>query len=317
MPPLPIAAFVYRPVRPRLRLLVPLSLLAGCLTPVGYRTSDGGPSGGGGSAGQSGSTGIAGTGGPGVAGTNGHGGSGGGGRSGGGQSGSNGSGGSTGLAGHGAGGTSAPTGIAGTTGGSVTGTAGTSGTPPGTVLYTDNFESDTAGTMANGWIQGDTTAGLGTWTVVSDGSNVLQGAATGSDFTVDVGGNVAWTDYTFQVDVKMISGSSWEVGVYGRFAVGTDKANFYEAYMDDSGSVQLRVKQDGSTTTLGTKSKATTAPTLDTVYTFKLDMRGSAITISVNGVVRVMVTDATLTAGGIGVIVEGGTAEFDNVVVTE
>jgi Domain of Unknown Function (DUF1080) len=314
MPQLPIAEFAPRHRHWRLgtlgRLVAPLFLLAGCLTPVGYHTSDGGPSpsGGGGAGGQSGLTGVAGTGGPGgagVAGTSGHGGSGGA------------QGGSSGLAGHGAGGTSVPTGIAGTTGGSGTGAAGTSGTSPGTVLYMDNFESDTVGAMANGWLQGDTDTGLGTWAVASDGSNVLQGAATGSDFTVDIGGNVAWTDYTFQVDVKMISGSSWEVGVYGRFAEGTDKANFYEAYMDDSGAVQLRVKQNGSTTTLGTKSKATTAPVLDTVYTFKLDMHGSAITISVNGVVRVMVTDTTLTAGGIGVIVEGGIAEFDNVVVTE
>jgi Domain of Unknown Function (DUF1080) len=289
-------------------LLAPL-LLAGCLTPVGYRTGDGGPSGAAG--GQGGSTGV----GTGAAGTGGHAGSGGGPTTG--TAGTNGT---TGVAGHGAGGTAAPTGIAGTTGGSGTGAAGTSGAPPGTVLYMDNFDGDTVGSPPPpaAWIQGDTTTGLGTWTVVSDASNnVLQGAATGSDFTVDIGGMLVWTDYTFQVDVKMISGSSWEVGVYGRFAVGTDKANFYEAYMDDSGSVQLRVKQDGSTTTLGTKSKATTAPALNTVYTFKLDMHGSTITISVNGVVRVMVTDTTLTAGGIGVIVEGGTAEFDNVVVTK
>ena len=310
MPQPQIAAFAHR--HRHGRLLAPLLWLAGCLTPVGYRTSDGGPSGGGGG-GQTGSTGVAGTGGPGVAGTNGHGGTG----AQSGLGGLGGSSGSTGVAGHGAGGTSAPTGIAGTTGGGVTGTAGTHGMDAGTILYTDNFESDTVGTMANGWIQGDTDTGLGTWAVASDGSNVLQGVATGSDFTVDVGGNVAWTDYSFQVDVKMISGSSWEVGVYGRFAVGTDKDNFYEAYMDDSGSVQLRVKQNGSTTTLGTKSKATTAPTLNTTYTFQLDMHGSTITISVNGMVRVMVTDTTLTAGGIGVIVEGGTAEFDNVVVTE
>jgi hypothetical protein len=297
----------------RLRLAAPLLLLAGCLTPVGYHTGDGGLPGGGG-AGQTGPTGVAGKGGPGgtgLAGTGGHAGSGGGTTTG--TAGSNGT---TGVAGHGAGGTAAPTGIAGTTGGSVTGAAGAAA---GTVLYFDDFENDTVGMppAPTAWIQGDTDTGLGTWTVVSDGSNVLQGAATGSDFTVDIGGMLVWTDYTFQVDVKMISGSSWEVGVYGRFAIGTDKANFYEAYMDDSGSVQLRVKQNGSTTTLGTKSKATTAPTLNTVYTFKLDMHGSAITISVNGVVRVMVTDATLTAGGIGVIVEGGTAEFDNVVVTE
>jgi hypothetical protein len=47
------------------------------------------------------------------------------------------------------------------------------------------------------------------------------------------------------------------------------------------------------------------------------DMRGGTTTITVNGVARVVVSDATLTAGGIGVIVSGGTAEFDNVVGTE
>jgi hypothetical protein len=54
------------------------------------------------------------------------------------------------------------------------------------------------------------------------------------------------------------------------------------------------------------------------VYTFTLDLRGSTISVSVNGVPRVsMVMDSTLSAGGIGLIVNNGTAEFDNVVVTE
>jgi Domain of Unknown Function (DUF1080) len=289
-------------------LLAPLAFAASCLTPVGY---DRGPDGGGpGAAGATGAGATTGSGGSGARGGTG------------GTVGSTGQGGSSGVMGvagrSGAGGTSAPTGVAGASG--TTGVAGTAGTPPppGTVLYTDNFENDTVAVMATGWIQGDTETGLGSWSVVSDGgSKGLQGVATGSDFTVDIGGDASWTDYTFQVDAKMISGSNWELGVYGRFALGTDKANFYEAYMDDSGQVQLRVKKDGSTISLGTKSKATTAPTLNTTYTFKLDMRGGTITISVNGVVRVMVSDATLTAGGIGVIVSGGTAEFDNVVVTD
>ena len=295
-------------------LLAPGAFVLGCLTPVGYdRNADGG----GGTGGAGAEAGGVGTGGvaPGMGGTAGSGARGGAVGAGGGA------GGLTGVAGRGGvGGTLAVTGTAGTTGAAGTiGTAGTGGTPPppGTVLYMDNFESDTAGGMAAGWIQGDTDPGLGTWSVVSDGSNVLQGVATGSSFTVDIGGDVSWTDYTFQVDAKMISGTSWDLGVYGRFALGTDKANFYEAYMDDSGSVQLRVKKDGSTTTLGSKSKATTPPTLNTTYTFKLDMHGSIITVYVDGVMRGMATDVTLASGGIGVIVEGGTAEFDNVVVTE
>ena len=195
--------------------------------------------------------------------------------------------------------------------------------PPGTVLYSDDFESDAAGGMAKNWIADsvDSDSTKGTWSVVSDnGNRVLQGAATGSDFIMDIGGDVSWTDYTFQVDAKMISGSSFELGVFGRFDIGSsNKGNYYEAYMDDSGAVQLRVRLNGSTTTLGSKSKSTTGNAqLNTVYTFKLDMHGATITVSVNGVVRIsMVTDTTLSTGGIGVIVNGGTAEFDNVYVTE
>jgi hypothetical protein len=89
--------------------------------------------------------------------------------------------------------------------------------------------------------------------------------------------------------------------------------------MDNSGAVQLRVRLDGSTTTLGTKSKSTTGNAqLNTVYTFKLDMHGGVITVSINGVPRVsMAMDTTLSGGGIGLIVNNGTAEFDNVYVTE
>jgi hypothetical protein len=283
---------------------------AGCLTPEGYyRGLDGGATATGGAAAQGGTGGSApATGGSAGSGTaTGHGGSGG-------------TGGTIvstgGSVGNGSGG-------GGGTGGTpAKGTGGAPPPPPGTVLYSDDFESDMVGAMAKGWISDtvDSDPTKGTWSVVSDnGNKVLQGAATGSDFIMDIGGDASWTDYTFQVDAKMISGSSFELGVFGRFAVGSDKGNYYEAYLDDIGEVQLRVKLNGSTTSLGTKSKSTTGDAqLNTVYTFKLDMHGTTITVSVNGVVRVsMVTDTTLSTGGIGVIVNGGTAEFDNVYVTE
>jgi hypothetical protein len=54
------------------------------------------------------------------------------------------------------------------------------------------------------------------------------------------------------------------------------------------------------------------------VHTFALDLHGSTISVSVNGTPRVtMVMDTTLTAGGIGLIVNDGTVEFDNVKVTQ
>ena len=292
------------------------TLGAGCLTPAGFdRGLDGGATatGGAGQAGQSGQAGSPGTGGTPAA-TGGASGSGATGRAGtGGTVVSTGTGGKT----TGTGGTSS-TG----TGGTSTGTGGAPPPPPGTVLYVDDFSGDTAGSMAKGWIADtiDSDPTKGAWSVVSDNGNLaLQGAATGGDFIMDIGGDQNWTDYTFQVDIKMISGSSFEFGVFGRFVLGSDKGNYYEAYMDDSGGVQLRVKLNGSTTTLGSKSKSTTgAAQLNTVYTFKLDMHGGTISVSVNGVARVsMVMDTTLSAGGIGLIVNSGTAEFDNVYVTE
>jgi hypothetical protein len=287
------------------------TLAAGCLTPAGFdRGLDGGASATGGapaSGGQIGQGGSA----PGTGGTP---------AATGGSPGSGGAAGRGGGTGGGTGGSVVSTG--GTGGKPSTGTGGAPPPPPGTVLYTDDFSGDTVGAMANGWIADtiDSDPTKGTWSVVSDNGNLaLQGAATGGDFIMDIGGDQSWTDYTFQVDIKMISGSSFEFGVFGRFVLGTDKGNFYEAYMDDSGGVQLRVRLDGSTTTLGTKSKSTTGDAqLGTVYTFKLDMHGSVITVSVNGVARVsMVMDTTLSAGGIGLIVNSGTAEFDNVYVTE
>ncbi len=287
------------------------TLAAGCLTPASYdRGLDGGATATGGASAQTGQAGAPGS--PGTGGTPAA------------TGGASGSGGATGRGG--TGGTLVSTG----TGGKTTGTGGTSSSgtggapppPPGTVLYSDDFSGDTVGAMANGWIADtiDSDPTKGTWSVVSDSGNLaLQGAATGGDFIMDIGGDQNWTDYTFQVDIKMISGSSFEFGVFGRFVLGASKGNYYEAYMDDSGAVQLRVRLDGSTTTLGSKSKSTTGDAqLNTVYTFKLDMHGSVITVSVNGVARVsMVMDTTLSAGGIGLIVNSGTAEFDNVYVTQ
>jgi hypothetical protein len=305
---------------------------AGCITPDGYYRPDGGATATGGAPVEGGATGSAGssgtgTGGASVAGaggaSSGAGGTvvGSGGSTAGGKGGASALGGATGQGGAGVGSGGASVGSGGAVG--STGAAGSSACVQVIGLpYSDDFGSDTVGAQAVKWTQDtmDSDISDGTFMVVSDnGNQVLQGAATGSDFIMDIGGDKCWTDYTFQVDIKMMTGSSFEFGVFGRFALGTDKGNYYEAYMDDSGEVQLRVRINGSTKSLGSKSKSTTGDAvLGTVYTFVLDMHGGTISVSVNGVARVsMVMDATLTTGGIGVIVNGGTAEFDNVMVTE
>jgi hypothetical protein len=189
-----------------------------------------------------------------------------------------------------------------------TGTGGTA--PPGSTLFSDNFEEKSA---PGNWLSGDKQTGLGTWAVMTDGSQVFEGVAAGSDFTTQVSGNTTWTDFTMSADVKVTAGSSYEVALYGRF---TTWDSYYIMYMDDSGAVQVRRRLNGSTTTLGTKSKAATAPAIGSLHTFKLAFSGPNITATVDDVVRVTTTDTMLPTGGIGLGISNGTAEFDNVVVT-
>jgi hypothetical protein len=301
---------------------------AGCITPDGFYRPDGGETATGGAPAQGGASGASGANGTGgaagsIVGTGGAatgaGGSavGTGGNAAGGKGGTGTLGGATGQGG-------AVVGTGGTV--SSTGGAGTSGCKVTIPLpYSEDFESDTVNMPppTKNWIQDtiDSDASNGTFMVISDGgSKVLQGAANSSSWITDIGGDQCWTNYTFQVDIKLISGSSYEFGVWGRFDIdsSTNKGTYYTAYMDDSGAVQLRVRQNGSTTTLGTKSKSTTGPVVGTVYTFVLDMHGNTLSVSVNGTQRVsMVVDPTLTTGAIGLAVANGTVEFDNVKVTQ
>ena len=149
---------------------------------------------------------------------------------------------------------------------------------------------------------------------MSDAGQVFQGVAAGEDdFTTQVSGNTGWTDVTISADVKVMTGSSYEVAIYGRF---TTWDSYYIMYMDDAGQVQVRRRLNGSTTTLGTKSKATAAPALGSPHTFKLDIHGPMINAYVDEVLRVATTDTMLPTGGVGLGISNGTAEFDNVVVT-
>ena len=302
--------------------------VAGCITPQGYDRPDGGQAATGGAPAQGGSSGAGGaaatgTGG-GVTGT------------GGAVTGAGGAAGGTGgSATGGKGGTGArggTTGAAGTvagTGGSVTTTGGGGASGCKVMLplpYTEDFESYPVNMPPpKNWLYdtADADSTKGSFMVVSDGgSNVLQGTASSSTWVTEIGGDQCWTDYTFQVDIKFISGSSEEFGVWGRFSVDTskDEGDYYTAYMDDSGAVQLRSRLAGSSTTLGTKSKATTTgdPAAGKVYTFVLDMHGGTLAVSVNGTPRAsMVMDATFTTGAIGLAVSDGTVEFDNIKVTQ
>jgi hypothetical protein len=280
----------------------------GCLSPAGYHRDL--PDGGSGQAGASGAAGVsgaagtsgkAGSSGTGVAGTTGITGIGGG--AGTGKAGTTGTAGTTGVAGTtGRAGTTGTTGTAGTTG-----AAGTSGS--GTVLFSDDFETGNA----SQWI----TSGTGTAAVVTDGSHVYELTNLTSKVYLAAAGNVAWTDQVISARIKILSfngsSSSYYAGLCGRLA---DASNYYCAALRSDGKLAIRADIAGSSNTLGNSVTVNPAITTGTFYTVKLEIIGSTINVYLNGALSDTVTDASIPAGGVGLLVDNADAEFDDVSVT-
>src|SRR6185503_10153372 len=114
-------------------------------------------------------------------------------------------------------------------------------------LFSDNFDDGNA----NGW-----TVAAGTWSVVQDsGSFVYTMAATGTEGRT-MNGSQSWTDYAVEARVKVTNfGGSNRVLVAGRLL---DFNNYYAASLLNSGggTLELRRKVNGSSTTLVSKAFA-------------------------------------------------------------
>lgn len=100
-------------------------------------------------------------------------------------------------------------------------------------------------------------------------------------------------DYSIQGDVSIVSGGNEaSVGLVGRYA---DTTHFYMARVNvQSTNLELYLF-NGSATLLGSYAMSAVK---DTVYTLKLELIGSAIKAYLNGVERISVTNAVLTAAG-------------------
>jgi len=278
-----------------------LLAIAGCITPDGYdRPLDGGGSGqggtGAGTGGATGSGGAVGTGG--VVGTGGAIGTGG--------SPVTGTGGATGKGG--AVGTGGVTGTGGAVAtGGVTGTAGASGT-----IFSDNFESG-----AGKWI----TSGPGTAAIASDGSNVYDLSCPMSKVFLAAAGDVSWTNVIVQSRIKIVSfngsSSSYYAGLCARVQ---DANNYYCVTLRSDAKVAIRGDIAGSSNSIGSSNSYGVAT--GTWYTVQLEIVGSTITASINGTPVLpktgdpAITDASLTSGGIALIVDNTEAEFDDVNVS-
>jgi pectate lyase len=172
-------------------------------------------------------------------------------------------------------------------------------------LFSDNFDDGNA----NGW-----TVAAGTWSVVQDsGSFVYTMAATGTEGRT-MTGSQSWTDYAVEARVKVTNfGGSTRVLVAGRLL---DFNNYYAASLLNSGggTLELRRKVNGSSTTLVSKAFALTTGTW---YTVRLEMAGSTLRMFVNGTLQLTASDSSRSSGAIGLIPMKAATMYDNVVVSD
>ncbi len=172
-------------------------------------------------------------------------------------------------------------------------------------LFSDNFDDG----AADGW-----TATSGTWSVVQDGGSYVYYQSSTDEGRTSAGSQ-SWTDYSVEAKVKVdnFNGSN-RTYVCGRYKDGN---NFYAAslYNSSGGTLEIRKKVGGSTTTLASKSSYGLAA--GTWYTVKLEMQGSSIKMYVNGTLELSATDSSLTSGAAGLIAYKTVAKFDNVTVSD
>lgn len=169
-----------------------------------------------------------------------------------------------------------------------------------TIPYSENFEDG----IANNF-----TVDSGTWTITTDVTKVYKTNSTDSLSRTTVG-ETTWSNYTVQSDIKVNTWGSTAFRTAAIIARYTDASNYYLLGYDlGSSGLVIKKKVAGTQTILATK-----AFTFNTgqSYTLKATVIGSNLTLYVNGVRQLTVTDSTFTAGKSGLISCYGDSRFDN-----
>ncbi|GAA3455414.1 DUF1080 domain-containing protein [Dactylosporangium matsuzakiense] len=182
----------------------------------------------------------------------------------------------------------------------------------GVVLATQAAFADTlfSATFEDGSTSGWSKSG-GTWSVVTDGSRVLQQSNAGSENAREFAGDSSWTDYTVQASVKPLSLGSG--GFAALLARSTSSTTFYRLALLPGNSVQLQAVSSGSVTVLATRSQTVSTGSW---YTLAITAGGASISASVNGTTVGTVSSGAIAKGRIGLQTAYSSASFDNVTVT-
>lgn len=187
----------------------------------------------------------------------------------------------------------------------------------GDVLFADDFED---GNDA-GWVA-DVADGddlVGNWEVVAteEGQAYAQLDTSSSDESWAVGGNINWTDISFDVRFRFTDESSIEDAIVMLGVRFQDKDNYYFIEYGGDGDLKIRKRVDGSTPELSSEdldAAAVAGEWIDVNFT----ARGDSLEARVDGqLIGSAVLDTDLDSGGIALGVrENAAVEFDDVRVT-
>ncbi|GAA0448619.1 hypothetical protein Aca07nite_72410 [Actinoplanes capillaceus] len=180
----------------------------------------------------------------------------------------------------------------------------TIGTAEAATLFSADFESGST----SGWSKSG-----GTWSVVSDGTQVFQQSDSTNTRARQFAGTTSWTNYSVQAKVKATAFSSTS-GVVALTARAAGATKMYRLSLTGANRVQLETMNGSSVTVLGSLSQTISASTF---YTLKLTVNGTTISGSVNGTSVGSATDSTITAGRIGLLTEYAAGRFDDVLVDD
>ncbi|GGN22975.1 hypothetical protein FHR83_002694 [Actinoplanes campanulatus] len=180
----------------------------------------------------------------------------------------------------------------------------TIGTAEAATLFSADFEAGST----SGWSKSG-----GTWSVVSDGTQVFQQSDSTNTRARQFAGTTSWTNYSVQAKVKATTFGSTS-GVVALTARAAGATKMYRLSLTGANRVQLETMNGSSVTVLGSLSQTISASTF---YTLKLTVNGTTISGSVNGTSVGSATDSTITAGRIGLLTEYAAGRFDDVLVDD
>jgi hypothetical protein len=177
------------------------------------------------------------------------------------------------------------------------------------------FDDVTAPLLVDRFEDGDATGwslDVGTWSVVSSGSDQIYEANTPSSTGKVYTGQSDWDDYSVEANIKV---TSWnrKAGLLARYA---DSQNYYFMYYDDSDG-KMHIDKRVSNVVTGINSVAMTAPSTGAWHSFRLSVNGYTLTAFVDGSQILSVTDAgqSFSSGKVGLYTFNQTADFDDMIV--